>query len=552
MLGGRLIRAVIAAAVAAALGLALSGALDGLDERLVDTRFQIRGTDEPLADVVVVAIDDDAIAKHGPWPFDRRLHARVIERLRAAGARTIAYDVQFAGPSAHDRELIAAADRPDVVLGVLNLNEDGSPTIVAPRRLGDRVGFAGFPSEDGGSWRRFRGREQGIEHFAVRAAGGDPDAPLRRIDYTAKSDTIATLRFADVLEGRFAPDDVRDRIVVVGATADVLGDRHPTPVDAVMDGPDIHANAIQTVLDGYPLRDASGLVGVLMILVAAAIAPAAALTGRIVPPLAAGVGGAAVLLVGAQLAFDAGTVVPIAGPMLSLIVGTLGAVALTYATEVRARRRVRLAFERFVPPAVIDEVVKRDEMAPKRVQATMLFCDLRGFTTLGEQLDAEQVIAALNRYLEMVSGAVFDHGGTVVSYQGDGVLAVFGAPLDQPDHARRAVAAGRQILEEGLPAYNRWLADSGLATQPLSAGIGINSGPVMAGSVGSSKRLEYAAVGDTTNVAARLQALGRDHDARMFVSSTTYEQLGPDANGLRELGPVELKGRHEPVTVYAQ
>ena len=550
MLGGRLVRAIIAAAVAAALGLALSGALDGLDERLVDTRFQIRGTDTPLEDVVVVAIDDAALSTWS-WPFDRDVHARAIDELRSAGAKVIAYDVQFADPKPHDRALVEAADHPDVILGVLVFNGRGEPALIAPRRLGDQVGFAGFPG-DGGAWRRFRGSEQGIEHLSVHAAGGDPDAPLRRINFTAEGSTVPTISFRDVARGTFDPQKVRGKIVVVGATAPILGDTHPTPIDELMPGPAIHANAIQTVLDGYPLRDAPGLVGVLMILVAAAIAPAAALTGRIVPPLAAGIGGAAVLLVGAQLAFDAGTVVPIAAPMLSLIVGTLGAVALTYATEVRARRRVRLAFERFVPPAVIDEVVKRDEMAPKRVQATMLFCDLRGFTTLGEQLDAEQVIAALNRYLEMVSGAVFDHGGTVVSYQGDGVLAVFGAPLDQPDHARRAVATGRQILDEGLPAYNRWLADSGLSDRPLSAGIGINSGPVMAGSVGSSKRLEYAAVGDTTNVAARLQALGRDHDARMFVSSTTYEQLGPDADGLRELGPVELKGRHEPVTVYAQ
>jgi adenylate cyclase len=133
------------------------------------------------------------------------------------------------------------------------------------------------------------------------------------------------------------------------------------------------------------------------------------------------------------------------------------------------------------------------------------------------------------------------------------VLAVFGAPLEQPDHALRAVAAAGQILDDALPAYNRWLSDSGLSTQPLSAGIGVNSGPVMAGSVGSSKRLEYAAVGDTTNVAARLQGLGREHEARLFVARTTYDALPPaDRAALHELGPVELKGRHEPVTVYAR
>jgi adenylate cyclase len=554
MLGGRLVRALVATAVAAAVGLATwhTGPVKRVEWNLVDARYDVRGTHDAPG-VVVVGIDEQSIARFGQWPFDRRLHARAIAALRAAGARKVVYDVQFATPTPHDGPLLAAAAHPDVLLGATVFGADGRPQVIDAARFRGRIGFAGYEADDDGVVRRFSGTVSGVPLLPVLAAGGDPGVIDRPIDFAGPAGTVAEISFADLLAGRFDRDAVRGRIAVVGATAEILQDQHATAAGAVMPGPEIQANVIQTLLDGSPLRDASTFAGVLLILLCAAVAPAAALSGKLWPPLAAGAGAIAVLLVGAQLAFDAGTIVPVAAPLLTIAIGTLGAVALTYATEVRARRRVRLAFERFVPPAVIDEVVKRDEMAPKRVQATMLFCDLRGFTTLGERLDAEQVIAALNRYLEVVSGAIFDHGGTVVSYQGDGVLAVFGAPLEQSDHAARALAAAAQILDDALPAYNRWLADSGLSTQPLSAGIGVNSGPVMAGSVGSSKRLEYAAVGDTTNVAARLQGLGRDQDARLFVASTTVDQLPPDARAsLRVLGPIELKGRREPVVVYAR
>ena len=220
---------------------------------------------------------------------------------------------------------------------------------------------------------------------------------------------------------------------------------------------------------------------------------------------------------------------------------------MTYATEVRARRRVRAAFARFVPPAVVDEIVG-DATAShaKRVEATVMFCDLRGFTTLAESLQPDQVIEVLNRYLGLVSGAVFDHGGTVVSYQGDGVMSVFGAPIEQPDHAARAVAAARQIAQDGLAQFNRWLHERGLTDRTLDVGIGVNTGAVMSGSVGSERRLEYAAVGDATNVAARLQALSRDAPERIFVAGDHGGPVGGPADGLRRFGEIELRGRSEP------
>jgi len=564
----RLLRALVvglaAAAIAGGLALIDGGPVERAELSLVDARFAVRG-EHALPDVVVADIDQDTLGRLDmQWPYPRWVHALAIRRLLRAGARTIAYDVQFSEPSNRrdDRDLLAAAADPHVILSVTELNDDRTPAIIGARRLaagGGHVGMTLFPVDDDGVWRRVQGRIEGIPQFSVLAAGGSLATPSRPIDFAGPAGTVRTISFWRVASGRFDHDLVRGRIVVVGASAPSLQDLHPVPFGGgLMPGAEIHANAIQTVLNGYPLRDASAVAAVLLVLAAGLLAPLATLVGSptraLAQALGAGLLGALALLGGAQLAFGAGTILPVAAPLLALALGTLGAVALTYLFEVRARRQLRMTFERFVSPDVAAELLPEGDaparLESRRLEATVLFCDLRGFTSLSERLQAEQVIAVLNRYLDAVSGAVFAHGGTVVSYQGDGVMAVFGAPLPQADHARRALAAAREILDAALPRFNAWLLEERLADAPLDAGIGLNTGFVMSGLVGSERRVEYAAVGDATNVAARLQALGRDVDARLFVAETTYRQLDAAAEGLRRHGAVELKGRSEPVTVW--
>lgn len=563
----RLLRALAAglAALAVTAALAAAGVLDGFEHSLTDARYAVRGA-QPAPDVVVVGIDEDTTATFD-FPFRRGLHARAIDTLLAAGARAIAYDVQFSTPSplpADDRKLLASAADRRVVLGTAEVFENGQPALIGARRLlarGGRIGSALLPVDSDGVWRRMRANVQGLPTLATLAANGDPDAGEHPIDFAGPPGTIREISFLDVLGRRFDRARVHGKVVVVGVTPLALLDAHPTAAgDGLMPGAEIHANAIQTVLDGYPLDDApAGLAGLLVVL-AALLAPLATLRGTperaIGWALGAGAIGVAALLGGGQLAFEQGLILPLAAPLLAVVLGTAGAVALTYRGELRARRRLRTTFERFVPPDVAAELLAREDgsarLESRRIEATVLFCDLRGFTTLAERLEAEQVIAVLNRYLELVSGAVFAHGGTVVSYQGDGVMAVFGAPLAHADHAARAYAAARRILDEELPRFNAWMHEQGLADTPLEAGIGLNSGPVMSGIVGSERRAEYAAVGDATNVAARLQGLGRDLDGRLFVSGTTYAALegANAAAGLRLHGEVELRGRREPVTVY--
>ena len=562
----RLVRALLAGLLAAAVAgaCAAGGVLDGFDRSLLDERYVVRG-EHATPDVVLVGIDEDTVANYG-FPVPRRLHAQAIKALLAAGARTIAYDLQFSDASPHpaeDRAMLRALENRRVVLGTAEVFGYGRPAVLHARQVARRGGGIGsvlFPIDDDGVWRRVEARVQGLPALSVLAAHGDPGAGQHPIDFSGPAGHVDEIPFIDVVGRHFDPARVRGKIVVVGSTALAQQDVHPTPIgDGLMPGPEIHANAIQTILDGYPLTDAPAWAGVLLVLAAALAAPLATVRGTperaIGWALGAGALGVAALLAGGQLAFDSGAILPLAAPLLALVLGTIGAVALTYAGEVRSRRRLRTTFERFVPPDVAAELLPRDGGAPRlesrRMEATVLFCDLRGFTTLAERLDAEQVIAVLNRYLELVSAAVFGHGGTVVSYQGDGVLAVFGAPLAQADHAARALAAARRILDEQLPAFNAWLREQRLADAPLDAGIGLNSGSVMSGLVGSERRVEYAAVGDATNVAARLQALGRELPGRLFVSASTHDALGAAAGGLRRHGEVELRGRGERVTVYA-
>jgi len=234
------------------------------------------------------------------------------------------------------------------------------------------------------------------------------------------------------------------------------------------------------------------------------------------------------------------------------VLGTAGAIALSYATETRARRRVRSTFERFVPKEVVGELLARTDASPRlpgeRVEATVLFCDLRGFTTLAERLEGE-VIEVLDRWFNEMGDAVLDNGGTLVSFQGDGIMSVFGAPIHAPDHAARALAAAREMLDVRLPRFNAWLEEQGLIDEPKRMGIGVNTGTIMSGSVGSDRRLEYAAVGDATNTASRLQSLSKRSDHQLFVAQSTRDALG-DADGLVLLGPMDLPGRREPCTVW--
>jgi adenylate cyclase len=568
--------------LAAGLGLVgyFTAALGYEELRTVDLRFDVRGARQPPTDVAVVAVDDFTFnALRDPkneglpyqWPYTRKWHARIIDTLRRAGAAGIAYDIQFTEPSDDieaDNALIEAVARtPRVVLATKDVDRNGHTNVFGGdktvRELGARAGLATFPTDQGGVIRRMWHTESKLETLAIAAVESvdrrqiAPSALGRGdtawIDFAGPPRTIPTVSFSKVLQGKVDPSFFRGRIVVVGMSDAALQDVHPTSTSGSreMSGPEIQANAIETARHGFPLQPVPSWVAALLI-VALAIIPAAAGLLRLWMAAAVIVLTAAAYVVAAQLAFNAGTIVPVTYPLGALAVSAVGAGAVAYFGASVERERVRDLFRRFVPEAVVDEALKQAgggvRLGGVRREGTVLFSDLRGFTHFAEPLEPDAVIEVLNRYLTAMSDCILANGGTLVSYMGDGIMAVFGAPVEQPDHADRAVATAHAMLGR-LREFNDWVESERLG-DGFRMGIGVNSGPVMSGHVGSERRLEYTALGDTTNTAARLEAMTKDVPHQILIADSTRQRLANGDPQLVDVGELAVRGRRSAVRVW--
>jgi adenylate cyclase len=555
-----------------ALLLDATDALRRLELTTVNQRFDVRGPEPPPKDVVLVAVDDKTFSTppQPQWPFNRRLHARVIRQLTKAGARVIAYDVQFTEPSddpgADDALIEAVRASPRVVLATTEVGEGGTTNIFGgattlsySRATPANSNYA--PDVDDRIRRMLFG-SQGLESFSIASArlargraiatpSGDDSA---WIDFAGPPPSVERLSFTDVMKGRFPAAAVRGKVAVVGATAPALQDLHRTSTSkgGLMPGPEIHANGIATALAGFPLDTSAWWLDALLVLGLAVAAPFAALRLRMAWAVGIGIVGIAALVVGAQVAFNAGTIVAVTYPLVAGVAALAGTAAIHGITVAFERASTREAFARFVPEAVVDEVLRNADgarLGGVQAECTVMFSDLRGFTSFAETLEPATVIDALNRYLTEMSEAILDHGGTLVAYMGDGIMAVFGAPLEQDDHADRGLDAARDMLAR-LEGFNAWLREAGLH-EGFKMGIGLNTGPVMSGHVGSERRLEYTALGDTTNTAARLEGMTKGTRYQLYVADSTRERLRRPADDLVPVGEFEVRGRKATIKLWS-
>jgi adenylate cyclase len=549
------------------VAVAATDALRTLELDTIDARFSVRGTQSPPPDIVTVLIDDVTFDElpDAQWPFRRSLHGRVIDRLNRAGARVIAYDIQFTEQPEEDEDnaLIDAVDRAHgkIVLATTEVNEFGESAVFGGedtvRSVGARVGNALLPPDEDGVDRRVPHTVEGLVGFAVASV----EVAGRRverfsdawIDYRGPPGTIRSLSFSRVLNGRFDPAQVRRKIVVVGTSAPSLQDVHPTSMsgDELMSGAEIQANAIDTVRRGLPLSEAPGWVAVVLVVLVGVFGPLLwrRLRGwRVVFAFAA----MALWLVVAQLAFGAGLILPVVYPLLAAVVAVAAALVIATTAAAYERERVRERFTRFVPEGVVDSVLARAEddlrLGGVRLQTTVIFCDLRGFSAFSELRPPEDAIAVMNRYFDEMSAPVLSHGGTLLRYSGDGILAIFGAPIEQPDHADRALEAVREMAGPRLSRLNEWTGAQELGE--FAIGIGVNSGVVMCGHVGSEWRVEYTAIGDTVNTASRLEAMTKDVGVPVLVSDTTRAMLRRDAPDLVYVDAREVRGKQAKANLW--
>lgn len=239
--------------------------------------------------------------------------------------------------------------------------------------------------------------------------------------------------------------------------------------------------------------------------------------------------------------------VPFTYPMLAIIISYIVSIVSRYLSERKERNRVTSLFSRYVSQQVVDEILSSQEaqnLGGTRKNVTLMFVDIRGFTPLSERIEPEEVIQVLNEYLDLCTQAVFRFEGTLDKFIGDGVMAIFGAPIPFADHPERAVRAALE-MKKGSAALAEQLTEK--YGYSVSFGIGLNTGDAVIGNIGAKNRLDYTAIGDTVNMAARLESNAKP--GQILISQSTYD-LVKDKFEIASLGEIKVKGKEKPVVVY--
>jgi len=346
------------------------------------------------------------------------------------------------------------------------------------------------------------------------------------------------------------PAVFRDKIVVVGTTAAGLHDVSTVPfAEGSMPGMQIHANIIDSLLSRRFMRPAGSAWNLAALAGCALIVGLAGVALAVWP--AAGVAALVAVIFGwaSLLLFREGVWIAVAQPMLAVAFAVFGGTAYQYFVEGREKRQVKRTFSRFVSKDVYEQLVADPASARvggARRDMSVLFADIRGFTTFTERGEPEEVVAQLNAYFSRMVEVVFAHRGTVDKFVGDMVMALFGAPLADPDHADHAVQAALGMLDALRDQNARWAAEGRPA---LEIGIGVNSGDMVAGIIGSETVMSYTVIGDAVNLGSRLESLNKEFGTRLIVSDATRARL-KGRYDMKPLGAVTVKGKSAPVSIF--
>ena len=394
--------------------------------------------------------------------------------------------------------------------------------------------------------------EAGVDWIRVGAASLPVDANGQLlINFRGPGHTVTHISAADVLAGRMAPDALRDKLVLLGVTAVGVGDVRATAFDPVYPGVEIHASLLDNILRQDFLHrpawfgpDVATIVG-LALLLAVGLQFTRGVAGALLAVVVA-----AAYLAGSQWLFTHGGSVLGAVYQILAVGFTYVAVSVQhYVTVDREKRRTRRMLDLYLSPALATYVSERPEtlqLGGEKSDRTVLFSDVKGFTTISERLTPEQLVELLNIYLGDMTDAVFAHDGMLDKYIGDGVMAVWGAPVPQDDHAARACRAALEMMER-LERLNATIVARGWPE--LHVRVGLNSGPMVFGNMGSRGHLSLTVMGDNVNLGARLEGVNKQYGTAILASEATVVAAG-DTIVTRELDVVRVKGKDETVRIY--
>jgi len=554
------------------------------------------------SEIVVVAIDEKSLSENelGPLREWSRVHfARAIEILNEQGASVIGIDLTFSDQKEGDSAFgEALSNHPNVVLGARYFFKNNRLTKELPTKTllaaTPRIGWINVGLDEDGFVRKIPIFEpnggKSTEAFSLQVARwylGVPPVgfdiqnhffqfgPATRIpvmtyrdrrnnldfnfmfvNYFAKPGGYQRISFADLLKERFFDDegaliDFNNKIALIGTTAMDLKDYYLSPVSngEKMPGVEIHANAIQTLMEGKFLRDQSDLSLLLTLagLLILNLFLFSFLRLRFAIPL--------VLLelfgivVAGISAYEYRIFLNVIYPIFTVSLSFVGTYLLRFILEQKERKFVEGAFGHYVNKDVVDQILKHPEMmhlgGAKR-EVTAFFSDIAGFTSISEKMEPGKLVQFLNGYLDEMTRIILGHHGTLDKYEGDAIMAFWGAPVPSADHAKNACLTALENQKKLAQIRSEW-ETQGLPA--LHVRIGINTGDVIVGNMGSKNRFDYTIMGDHVNLASRLESINKQYGTEIMISEYTYMQIHDDFV-CRELDLIRVKGKEKPVRVY--
>jgi adenylate cyclase len=533
----------------------------------------------PALSSIIVAIDEPSFAEFGQWPWRRDIHARLIEQLRAAGAKGIVLDLIFAEPSAYpDADAaLAQAMGPDVALAADLLKID-DPNVSGTRDIlplpaltdrGARYGFVKLAQPDPDEIiRRMPQQPDPLAAVALQLLPeSSPRPPVKDsfIQYFGPRQTYPTVSYYRAMDWQnfLAGNPFKDKLVIVGfgqdaqaevslGTTDAFATSFTSRGGGTMFGAEIHATVIDNLRYSLWIAPLPAWATILLAL-AVALATGHALRnfGLVRSIVWTTAGLAAIVVVSFALLQFARLWLPPVMPVTTLVLMSVGRTGLGYLEERTRRRRVVTMFGHYLAPEMVERLQNNPgllKLGGEVKELTILFCDVRGFTTISErmQADPQRLTHLINRILTPLSNCVLAEKGAIDKYIGDCIMAFWNAPLDEPEHALRGARAALAMIG-AIAALNRELASENLPA--IAIGVGLNTGRCVVGNMGSDQRFDYSALGDSVNLASRLESASKELGVSIVIGPETARQIG-NRLPLVPLETINVKGKQEAITVH--
>ena len=564
--------------------------LYSLDKMITDPIYQAPSVTNST--IKIIAIDEQTIQAYGDIStWSREIPARLVEVLNAEeenAPAVIGFDVmyvsqkdaegdgRFAGACASGGNVITAVNvvteekltlREDGLLCLDNLHVKMVEYPYHPLKEAATYGFANTTQDRDGYIRyalwSIPYEDEEIVSFPAWVYNrycsqtGRPLQVPQQVSgnafgftFSGKSGDYEVLSLCDVLDGKIDARVFRDAIVLVGAYAPGMQDSYNVAVQRgqQMYGVEIHANIIEALLEGKTFVPVSTMGYALAVTVLAVLFLLIARKVKPIPLTAILLGMIGLNVLAGKLLYGHGVAISMVELPLVLILVYLYQVMAGYLSEVMKRRKVMNAFKKYVAPQVVEEISRKGNfeivLGGENRHIAVLFVDIRGFTPMSESLQPEQVVAILNEYLTLTTTSIFKNGGTLDKFIGDATMAVFNAPFDLEDYIYRAVCTALDIAAGSDELEKRLMERFG---KSVSFGIGVNCGPAVVGNIGCDFRMDYTAIGDTVNTAARLESNAKR--GQILISSEVYEAV-KDRIAANEIGVIPLKGKKDGALVY--